>query len=257
MSRTLTFAVAVLVNCTLLTGSPQIPVTAIVRLRGHDQTLRLYGARTGFPVVVASGDGGWIHLAPFVAEQLARKGFFVVGFDTKSYLASFTSARTALRAEEVPADYRVVIDFAREAAGKKPVLIGVSVGAGLSLLAATEPAAKHAIAGVIGLGLPDLNELGWRWRDTLIYVTHHAPDEPTFSAAAIAGKLAPVPLAAIQAMHDEFVPPDDVRRIVAAAKEPKKLWMVKASNHRFSDNLGEFTQRLLDAIRWVQQQTPQ
>jgi type IV secretory pathway VirJ component len=28
---------------------------------------------------VSSGDGGWIHLAPHVAEVLAAKGFFVVG----------------------------------------------------------------------------------------------------------------------------------------------------------------------------------
>lgn len=39
-------------------------------------------------------------------------------------------------------------------------LIGVSEGAGLSVLAATDPETKALVSGVIGLGLPDLNELG-------------------------------------------------------------------------------------------------
>ena len=55
-----------------------------------------YGARGGSPVIVSSGDGGWIHLGPHVAEMLAAQGFFVVGFDVKGYLDSFTSGhRTA------------------------------------------------------------------------------------------------------------------------------------------------------------------
>lgn len=69
--RGVKFASALLVSCSLLSGSVDIPATAAVMVRGHHQTLRLYGARTGSPVIVASGDGGWIHLAPFVAEQLA------------------------------------------------------------------------------------------------------------------------------------------------------------------------------------------
>ena len=35
------------------------------------------------------------------------------------------------------------------------------------------------------------------------------------------------------------------------AREPKKLWIVKAGNHRFSDNLDEFNRRLEEAIAWV------
>ena len=59
---------------------------------------------------------------------------------------------------------------------------------------------------MIGLGLPDLNELGWRWKDALIYLTHGTPNEPTFSVSAIVDRVAPVPLGAIHSTHDEFVP---------------------------------------------------
>ena len=222
-----------------------------ITLRGKTLSLRLYGRRGSPPVIVSSGDGGWMHLGPHVAETLERRGFFVVGVDVKAYLESFTSGSTTLRPEDEPRDYAALAAFAAKGSAQKPILIGVSEGAGLSVLAATDPSTKAAIAGVIGLGLPDLNELGWRWQDSMIYLTHGVPKEPTISVQAIVDRLSPVPLALIHSTHDEFVPLADVQRIVDRAREPKRLWVIKAADHRFSDNLSEFDQRLLDAIAWV------
>ena len=242
-----------MIACALAPRAAQSQTTETITIRGHTQSLRLYGARGGPPVVVSSGDGGWIHLGPHVAEVLASRGFFVVGFDVKAYLESFTSGKATLRPEDEPGDFKALADFAARGAWQKPVLVGVSEGAGLSVLAATDPQTKRSIAGVLGVGLPDLNELGWRWRDSLIYVTHGVPKEPTFRAAAVVDRVAPTPFAAIHSTRDEFVSVADIRRVFDAAKEPKRLWIVKASDHRFSDNLAEFDRRLAEAIAWVTQ----
>lgn len=85
----------------------------------------------------------------------------------------------------------------------------------------------------------------------MIYLAHGVPNEPTFSTQAIVDRLAPLPLAAIHSTKDEFVPLSEVRLVIERAREPKRLWIVNASDHRFSDNLAEFDQRLLDAIAWV------
>ena len=225
--------------------------TETLTIRGHAQSLRIYGVRGGPPVIVSSGDGGWIHLGPHVAEVLAAKGYFVVGFDARAYLSSFTSGRTTLRPEDEPGDYKLLADFAARGSAQRPILVGVSEGAGLSVMAATDPATRAAIGGVLGLGLPDVNELGWRWKDALIYVTHGIPNEPTFRTATLVDRVAPAPLAAIHSTQDEFVPISEVQRIFAAAKDPKKLWVVTASDHRFSNNLPEFDQRLLEALAWI------
>ena len=172
---------------------------------------------------------------------------------TRFPVQSFTSAKVTLRPEDEPGDYKVLVDFAARGTTHKPILIGVSEGAGLSVLAATDPQTKRSIAGVLGLGLPNLNELGWRWKDSLIYLTHGVPKEPTFSTAAIVDRVGPIPLGAIHSTQDEFVPLSEVQKALAAAKEPKKLWIVKASDHRFSDNLAEFDRRLLEAIAWINQ----
>jgi fermentation-respiration switch protein FrsA (DUF1100 family) len=245
----------VLATSLLLALSPgRSPSTESLTLRGQPQTLHVYGARGGPAAVVASGDGGWTHLAPFVAEFLADRGWFVVGFDSKAYLSSFTRGATTLGTSDVPSDFAVLLDHTARGAGARPFLIGVSEGAGLSVLAAGDDAVKSKAAGVLALGLPDLNELGWRFRDSVIYVTKGLPKEPLFSAADVIGKVAPLPVAAIHSTRDEFVPVDQVQRVMDRAREPKRLWLIEADDHRFSGRDAELKAKLLDAIEWMKAQ---
>jgi alpha-beta hydrolase superfamily lysophospholipase len=226
--------------------------TEAFSLRGVSQTLHLYGAGEGRVVIVTSGDGGWVHLGPDVAEFLAGEGYRVVGFDAKAYLSSFTSKSGPLRVEDVPGDYGALVEYAARGGPGRPILIGVSEGAGLSVLAATAPDLQSRVKGVVALGLPDLNELGWRWRDSMIYVTKKVPDEPTFSAREAVGRVSPVPLAALHSTHDEFVGVPAIRDILAQAREPKRLWVIEAADHRFSNTRPELQRRLKEAIAWIE-----
>lgn len=230
--------------------------TTTITIRGKSQTLHTFGSRGKQAVLVSSGDGGWTHLAPLIAKMLADRGFFVVGFDAKAYLSSFTTADATLTEADVPGDYGTVIDFAAAGSTGAPILVGVSEGAGLSVLAATRQDVKQKVGGVIAVGLPDKTELGWRWRDSIIYLTHAVPNEPTFSTASVVERVTPVPLVAIHSTSDEFVPLDTVKGIMARAKEPKQLWTITASDHRFSGKEGEFEARLLEALAWVTRQKP-
>ena len=203
---------------------------------------------------VVEHDGGWVHLGPYVAEFLSSNGYFVVGFDSKAYLSSFTRKGTTLTTTDVPEDFAALLDYAATGASTRPVLIGVSEGAGLSVLAATQDAVKAKALGVLALGLPDKNELGWRFRDSVIYVTKGIPKEPLFSAADVIGKVAPLPIAAIHSTRDEFVPVDEVKRVMGRAREPKQLVLIEADNHRFGGREAELNGKLLDAIEWIRHQ---
>jgi type IV secretory pathway VirJ component len=234
----------------------QADTSGSVRIRDHQIPVHLYGTRGGTPVVVSSGDGGWVHLGPQVATFLAEHGYFVVGFDAKAYLEAFTSGSTTLRTEDVPADYRTLLEYAARGSSAKPVLVGVSEGAGLSVLAAGDATTKGRVGGVVALGLPNVNELGWRWKDALIYVTHGVPSEPTFRTRDVVASVAPLPLAAIHSTHDEFVPVSEARDLMAQAGAPSTLWVVPARDHRFSDNRPEFERRLTEAFTWIAQNQP-
>ncbi len=253
MARNRTFLVVALfaLSCVAVPAGQESGAT--VSIRGKSQSVRLFGPRGGQPVVVSSGDGGWIHLAPHVADVLSKRGFFVVGFDAKAYLSSFTGRDSTLTEADVPGDYKLLADYAAQGSQVRPILIGVSEGAGLSVLAATGASVKERVRGVIGIGLPEKNELGWRWRDMSIYITHGVPNEPLFSASAVVGRLSPTPLAAIHSTNDEFVPLPTLQSIMEKAGEPKRVWTIKASNHGFSDNLGAFDAALLEAIEWIKQ----
>jgi len=244
---------AVLAALLLLSPGPGAapPATDVLAIRGHELKLRVYGARGGPTAVVASGDGGWIHLGPYVAEFLSSKGYFVVGFDSKEYLSSFTKGGATLGMADVPGDFAALLDYASRGAGAPPVLIGVSEGAALAVLAATGDATKSKVAGVISLGLPDRAELGWRFRDSVIYVTKGVPNEPLFSTADVIGRLAPLPVVAIHSTRDEFVSVDEIQRIMGRALEPKQLWLIEAENHRFTGKEQDLDTKLLDAMAWI------
>jgi alpha-beta hydrolase superfamily lysophospholipase len=225
--------------------------TVSLTVRGKALTVRTFGTRGRPPVVVSSGDGGWVHLGPHIAQVLAARGFFVVGVDSKEYLSKFTVETRTLAPSDVPGDFRVFVDFASSGAAERPVLVGVSEGAGLAVLAASNEDLRGRLRGVIGVGLPDVAELGWRWRDNAIYFTHKTPNEPVFSTAEVIAGVSPLPMAAIHSTRDEFVPLESVKTVMTRAKEPKRLWVIDAADHGFSDKRPEFDARLLEALGWI------
>jgi type IV secretory pathway VirJ component len=252
----LRIALTAMLACSLSSraASASSPATETLTIRGQPQSLHVYGVRGGPVAVVASGDGGWTHLGPDVAEFLSGQGFYVVGFDSKAYLSSFTRGATTLSTSDVPGDFTALLAYSSRGAGAPPLLFGVSEGAALAVLAVTSEATKSQAAGVIALGLPDQAELGWRFRDSVIYITKGVPREPLFSTADVVGKVAPLPLVAIHSTHDEFVPVEEVQRVMAKALEPKQLWLIEAENHRFGGKEQALQQKLLEAVQWVKAQ---
>jgi Bacterial virulence protein (VirJ) len=228
-----------------------------VTLRGREQRLHLYGAAAGPPVLVTSGDGGWVHLAPRIAELLAARGYAVAGLDAKAYLSSFTKGSETLAAGDVSTDFRQLVGFARHGrTADRVLLVGISEGAGLSVLAAANAGLQSSIQGVLGLGLLDENELGWRFRDSIIYWTKGIPREPLFRASDFIPRLGPVPLAEIHSTADEFAPLAKTRLLMQLPGGPKRQWVVTAADHRFSDDQGGLERSLDQALAWIEAERP-
>jgi fermentation-respiration switch protein FrsA (DUF1100 family) len=131
------------------------------------------------------------------------------------------------------------------------VLAGVSEGAGLAVLVAADPANHDWIDGVITLGLPAMSELAWRWSDVGAWILKRDAAEPSFSAFDYLPRIAPVPLWMIQSRKDEYVPPSDYQRFAAIAGEPKRQVLIDASNHRFTDRLGDLHRAIADGLAWI------
>jgi hypothetical protein len=222
-------------------------------IRGQNQQLQLYGTAGNPPVILSSGDLGWSGLVVHVAEFLEKNNYYVIGINSKAYLESFTTTTSSLSTNDVQKDYLLLIEYAKHSNTNIPILAGISEGAGLSVLAATDPQVKYAIRGILTLGLPDQNELGWRWQDFTIWITKKVPKEPTFLVSEIINKVSPAPLAEIHSTHDEFLSLDKAKAMFALAGEPKRMWTIEADNHRFSNARNELDAVILEALTWIKQ----
>jgi type IV secretory pathway VirJ component len=248
-------ASGVLASFVLASGAEVKPTTMSIMLDGKAQTLVVYrveGATEA--VILSSGDLGWAGFVVDVAAFLASQRIAVLGFNTKAYLESFTSGTSHVEPSQVPAHFETLARTAEKALGvtSPPVLVGISEGAGLSVMAAVDPPRQPLFRGVVVLGLPASTELGWRaWRDWTTWITKQNPAEPVADSMGFMGRIAPLPFVSIQSTHDEFVPLATAKALFAAAKEPKQMHMIDASNHRFSDKRDEVHARLLEVMRWI------
>lgn len=235
--------------------NPQPGRNAVV-VRGQRQDVYYYPAagKAKGKVLFAPGDGGWRGFAVAIAQTIAGWGYDVYGLDTKRYLESFTG-RSTLKESEVMRDFRQMAEWALGGANERVLLAGWSEGAGLALLGAAGPDGTKPFSGLIAIGLPEAGVLGWRWTDNVTYVTRTEPNEPHFSTAQHLPKVAPLPLAVIQSSGDEYTALETVRRLFAGAREPKKLVLVEARNHRFDGNREEFFRALRQSFEWISQAT--
>ena len=64
-------------------------------------------------------------------------------------------------------------------------------------------------------------------------------------------RVSPIPLAEIHSSHDEFLPLEQAKAMFSRAGEPKRMWVIEAANHRFSNNRDELDLRTLEALRWI------
>jgi alpha-beta hydrolase superfamily lysophospholipase len=231
-----------------------------VAVRGKTLTLTIYTPSTPprGTIVMGSGDVGWVGLAASMADELSANGYIVVGINVRQYLSAFTSGQSHLETTTVPGDYRLLIDTLRQSRRLvSPIVVsGVSEGAALAVLAASDPANHGWIDGVIAMGLPPTAELAWRWTDAGSWITKHDAAEPSFAPKDVIATVSPVPLCMIQSTKDEYVPKAEWERLLVAAREPKKQILIEASNHRFTDKRAELSAAYAAGLAWIAQGGP-
>jgi fermentation-respiration switch protein FrsA (DUF1100 family) len=245
--------------CLCSTGSFAAPAERLdISLRGQRLSLSVYypnrpPSQVKGTILMGSGDVGWVGLAVSMAELLSDQGYVVVGINIREYLAAYTSKKRHLETSEVPGDYAEIAAFLRgRGLLREPVMVsGVSEGAGLAILAASDPANHAWITGVITMGLPGTVDLAWRWTDFTSWITKKESGEPSFASRDYVAKVSPLPLYMIQSIRDEYVTEREYRDIEAAARPPRTLVLIAASNHRFTDKIAELHQAYLAGLEGI------
>jgi hypothetical protein len=125
---------------------------------GLPVTLQVYqqkNASNQSLVLFTSGDGGWSPFSADIAAHIAATGMTVVGFDAKDYLVHVASSQKPISAEELAQDYDAIVGLSATQPGVNSdgplILAGWSLGAGYSVLVASQPEFSNRVDRVIAI----------------------------------------------------------------------------------------------------------
>ena len=199
-------------------------------------------------VLFTSGDGGWSPFCADIAAHIAASGMTVVGIDAKSYLVDFASPQKPVTAEELTRDYDAIARVAVARPGideQAPVMLaGWSLGAGYSVIVATQPEREFPVSRILAISLPMYGELAWQASDSIIYITHGTPHEKVFDVHQYLKKLQGTPIMFLNATNDENAPFREAQSLYESTPGSKHLYAVKARGHHFEGGEKEFYQDL-------------
>ncbi|HWH57535.1 MAG TPA: alpha/beta fold hydrolase [Terriglobales bacterium] len=225
-------------------------------IRAHHQNIDFYPSESSgqhLRVLFAPGDGGCRGFATTITEELAKAGYDAFCLDTRQYLESFTG-KQVLSTEEIASDFGQIARWIQQGKQERILLVGWSEGAGLGLAAIADSQNQEIFDGLVAIGTPEVNILAWHWTDIGASITHRPPHEPSFRSAEFMDRVSPRPLFLIASTSDDYISTDATRALFSRAREPKRLIIINARDHKYSGNTDAFFRTLREALHWIEQQ---
>jgi fermentation-respiration switch protein FrsA (DUF1100 family) len=124
------------------------------------------------------------------------------------------------------------------------VLAGWSLGAGYSVMVASQPGFGVPVSRIVAISLPLYGELAWKPSDALIYLTHRTPHERVFDAREYLKQIKQTPIVFLNATNDDTAPFHEAQTLYEATPGAKHLYAVKATGHHFEGGEKEFYEDL-------------
>jgi pimeloyl-ACP methyl ester carboxylesterase len=233
---------------------PPVRPDQFVSLNSHSLELHFANADAApsRPLLVyATGDGGMHRKDLETYRRLAALGDPIVGFDARDYVKHLGDRTPTTTPERLARDYSEIIMRARQVLGLDAhclvVLVGVSRGAGLAVVAAGQ--LRESITGVVAVALTQEEEYV-RW------YRHLPPPHATRAPVMVdiyeyVAQLGNLPIAVVQSTHDQYLPAAKAREQFGPDTPYRWLQAIEATNHNFR---GART-RMYDAVRaaldWV------
>ncbi len=233
-----------------------------MQLNGHPFELRLSKPSRPSPddplIVYATGDGGWFGLGTDVFNWLSDWNYPVVGYSSRSYLhnLSYVSQTVTTTPRLLARDYDSIIAFAEtqlELPASTPIiLVGVSRGAGLSVVAAGAGSLDRQVAGLLAIALTKQEEHVVRRARRRTTPDRRPRRSPvTIETYRYLNRLGPYPVMVLQSTHDGYLPASEARKLFGPDSEIRKLRPVDASNHSFHNGRQILYQDAEDSLKWM------
>jgi hypothetical protein len=208
-------------------------------LRLHFADLRQPSAGVRPLVVYATGDRGWAGKDLDVYRHLVAWDYPSAGFDAHDYVTHLGRSG-ATTPGGVAADYETIVRAARDGLGLDAnvpvILLGVSRGADLSVVAAGQRPLRRQLTGVIAVGLTREEEyvkwLGRRARRAA--ASQDGPPQPSMvQLYDYLPFLRTLPITVIQSTHDNYLPAAQARVLFGTETPTRHFVAIDATNHSF------------------------
>jgi pimeloyl-ACP methyl ester carboxylesterase len=232
---------------------PAVP-DQLLALNSH--SLRLHFANRAAPagrplLVYATGDGGMHRKDLDTYRHLAALGDPIVGFDARDYVKHLGTHSPTTTPERLADDYGLIIARARQALGltghHPVVLVGVSRGAGLAVVAAAR--LRDVITGVVAVALTQEEEyVRWYRHLPLPHEPHRAVMVDVYEYLADLGD---VPIAVVQSTHDRYLPASKARAQFGPDTASRWFQSIEAANHNFGGARNRMYEAIRAAVTWV------
>jgi dipeptidyl aminopeptidase/acylaminoacyl peptidase len=179
-----------------------------------------------------------------LAASLSRRGYFVLLFDFRAHGES-SGSRTSLGYHEQE-DIIAALGFLKarpEIDTKRIGIYGFSLGGSTAILTAAKTRAFSAI--VVDSAFTSLHDQA----RTAITGFYHLPSFPfvpltilgyelyfqtrvdNISPVSVISQISPAPILIIAGEGDRLIPAENGKKLYAAAKEPKALWLIPGADH--------------------------
>jgi virulence protein VirJ len=231
-------------------------------LNGHALRLHMYDPRAsaGRPLLVyATGDGGWSGKDLSAYRALVRSGDPLVGFDAHDYVRHLGAGLAATTTPgRLAHDYQAIIAAAAAAmhlpADGPVVLVGVSRGAGLSVVAAGAPSLRPALRGVLAMGLTREEEYARWFRPIRPLERRRVP--VMVELYDYLPRLGSLPVAVIQSTRDRYLPAAAAQTLFGPDTPSRRFITVEARNHSFAGARATLYEKMAAALEWIEAQGP-
>lgn len=196
-------------------------------------------------VLYVTGDGGWRGKDREVYQQLQQWGYATAGVSAPDYLKSLPGESGTTTPSRLAVDFGRIIETSRHAlqlADAVPVvLVGVSRGADLVIVAAGQPTLRASLAGVVAIGLTREEE----------YVHRRRRAGEAIQLYPYLARLGSLPVSLIQSTGDNYVPAQEARGLFGADTPQRRLQAIDARNHSFAGARPALYDALHASLVWL------
>jgi hypothetical protein len=220
---------------------PEIPLGEV--------TLKLHLARpSGGPapsmlLFHVTGDSGWHGLDPLYFDTMASRGYTLAGVSARALRARLDSLEPGDTPARLAADYLALIATAETrlqlAPGTPVVLTGLSRGAGLAVVAASQAEPNRRIVGVLIMGLTGDED----------------SVRPTVAPFTLLDRIGR-PLVLLQSTADRYVPAGEARRLFGPDGAGRKMVAIEAEGHTFGGHRDELFRQVEAGLEWITRHRP-